>query len=151
MLLSQFVPPSPSLPAVSTSLFSMSASPLLPYKLFHQHYVYRFHIYVLIYDTCFSLSDLLVFHFLTYSLGSLCIKGQILYQFAMELKYFKQKNNFKTTHKCTWYIFNCEKIWMNGKNSWILLKSLFFFFLMEKVKFYNGPQRNSQTLGDRNW
>ena len=26
----------------------------------------------------------------------------------------------------------------------------FFFFLMEKVKFYNGPQRNSQTLGDRN-
>ena len=45
ILLSQFIPPSPS-PTVSTSLFSMSVSPLLPYKQVHQYHLSRFHIYV---------------------------------------------------------------------------------------------------------
>ena len=53
MLLSQFVPPSPS-PAVSTSPFSMSASLFLPYKQVHQYHSSTFHIYVLMYDICFS-------------------------------------------------------------------------------------------------
>ena len=58
ILLSQFVPPSPS-PTVPTSLFSMSASLLLPYRQVHQyHHLTRFHTYVLIYSI-YSLSDLL--------------------------------------------------------------------------------------------
>ena len=58
--LSQFVPPSPS-PAASTSQFSTSASLLLLCMWVNQYYFSRFHIYVcvLIYDICFSLSDLL--------------------------------------------------------------------------------------------
>ena len=40
------------------SLFSMSASPLLPCIQIYQYHLSRFHIYVLIYDICFSLSDL---------------------------------------------------------------------------------------------
>ena len=43
-------------PTVSTSLFFLSGTPLLPCKWYH---LSRFHIYVLIYDICFSLSDLL--------------------------------------------------------------------------------------------
>ena len=53
-LLSQFVQPSPS-PAVSTSLFSMSAFLLLLYKQFHQYNFSRFHIHAIIYN-CFSLT-----------------------------------------------------------------------------------------------
>ena len=45
MLLSQFVSSS-SFPAVSTSLFSMSASLSLPCKYVHQHNFSRFHIYI---------------------------------------------------------------------------------------------------------
>ena len=56
MLVSQFVPPSPST-AVSTSLFSTSASPFLPLVPFFS----RFHIYVLICNICFSLPNLLHF------------------------------------------------------------------------------------------
>ena len=37
----------------------MSASPLLPYKQVHQYYLSRFHMYMLLYDIYFSLSDLL--------------------------------------------------------------------------------------------
>ena len=49
----------PLLPSsMSTSLFSMPASPLLPCKYVHQYHLSRFHIYVLIYD--------IVFLFLTY-------------------------------------------------------------------------------------
>ena len=47
------------LPTVSASLFSLSASPLLPFRLVHQSHLSRFHIHVLIYDICLSLSDLL--------------------------------------------------------------------------------------------
>ena len=46
MLLSPFAPPSPS-PTVPTSLFSMSASPLLPRRQVHQYQLSRFHIYTL--------------------------------------------------------------------------------------------------------
>ena len=46
-----FLPESP----VSISLFSMSASPLLPCKKIHQCNISRFHVYALIYDICFSL------------------------------------------------------------------------------------------------
>ena len=36
----------PLLPSVSTSLFSMTASPLLPYRQVHQYHLSRFHIYI---------------------------------------------------------------------------------------------------------
>ena len=55
MLLSQFVPPSPS-PAEYTSPFSMSASLFLPCEQVDQYYFSRFHMYTLIYDICFSLT-----------------------------------------------------------------------------------------------
>ena len=44
----------PLLPCpLTTSLFSTSASPLLPCKEVHQYHLSRFHIYALIYDVCF--------------------------------------------------------------------------------------------------
>ena len=50
----------PTFPAlVSIRLFSTSVSQFLPCKLVHVYHFSRFHIYVLIYDICFSLSDLL--------------------------------------------------------------------------------------------
>ena len=59
-VLSLYIPPSPSSPLpMTTSLFSVSASPLLPCKDVHQYHLSRFHIYALIYDICFSFSDLL--------------------------------------------------------------------------------------------
>ena len=58
VLLSQFVPPSPS-HTISTSLFSMSGFPLLPCKYVHQYHFSRIHAHVLIYNICLSLSDLL--------------------------------------------------------------------------------------------
>ena len=48
MLFSQIIPPSSS-PTVSTSLFFMAPSPLLPCKYDHQYYLSRFRIYILIY------------------------------------------------------------------------------------------------------
>ena len=57
-VLSQLVLPSPSSTA-STNPFSMSAPPFVLCKLAHQYSISRFHIYVLIYDICFSFSDLL--------------------------------------------------------------------------------------------
>ena len=62
-LLSQFVPPSPS-PTVSTSLFSMTTSPLLPCKEVYQYHLSRFHLYALIWYLFFS-----------FWLTSLCIIG----------------------------------------------------------------------------
>ena len=62
LLLSQFIPPSPA-PAMSISLFSMSESLLYHFKQVHQYHFSRFYLYALIYDTCFSLSDL--FHCIT--------------------------------------------------------------------------------------
>ena len=44
---------------VSLCLFSTSVSLFLPCKLVHLYHSSRFHIYALIYDICFSLSDLL--------------------------------------------------------------------------------------------
>ena len=59
LLLSQCVPTSPS-PTVSTSLFSMSAALLLPYRQVHQyHHLSRFHTYALMQDICSFLSGLL--------------------------------------------------------------------------------------------
>ena len=55
MLLSQFISSSP-FPAVSTSLFSMSASPFLPCRQVHQYHFSKFHVVALIYDICFSLT-----------------------------------------------------------------------------------------------
>ena len=46
-------------PLVSICLFSTSMSQFLPCKLVHLYHFSRFHIYALIYDICFSLSDLL--------------------------------------------------------------------------------------------
>ena len=45
-------------PLVSIRLFSTSVSQLLPCKLVRLYHFSRFHIYALIYDICFSLSDL---------------------------------------------------------------------------------------------
>ena len=60
MLFSPFISPCPSSPSpVSISLFSVSASPLLLSKQVHQYHLSRFHVYVLLYDIYFSLSDLL--------------------------------------------------------------------------------------------
>ena len=46
-------------PLVSIRLFSTSVSLFLPCKLVHLYHFSRFHIYALIYDICFYLSDLL--------------------------------------------------------------------------------------------
>ena len=51
--------PTPFPPLVSIRLFSTSVSLFLPCKLVHLYHFSRFHIYALIYDICFSLSDLL--------------------------------------------------------------------------------------------
>ena len=53
------IPPTPVSPLVSIYLFSMSVSLFLLCKQNHLYHFSRFHIYVLIYDICFSLSDLL--------------------------------------------------------------------------------------------
>ena len=59
--ISQFIPSSPSSPSstVSTCPFFMSASLLLPWKQVHLYHFSGFHIFALIDDICFSLSDLL--------------------------------------------------------------------------------------------
>ena len=57
-VLSQFVPPSPS-STVFTNLFSTSASSFLLCKYIHQYHSSRFHVYALVHNICFSLSDLL--------------------------------------------------------------------------------------------
>ena len=57
MLFSQIIPSSPSL-SVSKSLFFVS--PLLPCKQDHRYYLSRFHIYVLIYSICLSLTSLCI-------------------------------------------------------------------------------------------
>ena len=61
-------PPRRSPPPVSTRLFSTPVSQFLPCKPVHQYHFSRFHIYALIYDIWFSLSDL--FHSLRQSLDS---------------------------------------------------------------------------------
>ena len=60
MLLSPSHPLLPLPRLLSISLFSMSASPLLSCKKVHQYHLSRFHIYALMYDICFSLSDFLL-------------------------------------------------------------------------------------------
>ena len=50
----------PHSPTVSTSLFSISVSPLLPCKKDHQYHLSRNHIYMLIKNMCFSLPELLL-------------------------------------------------------------------------------------------
>ena len=60
ILMSQCYPPDFSpFPTVSTSLFTMLMLPLPPSIQVHQCRLSRFHIYTLIHDNCFSLSDLL--------------------------------------------------------------------------------------------
>ena len=56
VLLSQLIPPSPS-PNLTASPFSTSASLFLCCKQVHQHHFSGFHLYVLIYDICFYLTD----------------------------------------------------------------------------------------------
>ena len=62
--ISQFITPPPPAPCyfpplVSIHLFPTSVSLFLPCKPVHRYHFSRFHIYALIYDICFSLSDLL--------------------------------------------------------------------------------------------
>ena len=64
MQISQFIPPPPPPPLSPLGvhrLSSTSVSQFLPCKLVHLYHFSRFHIYALIYDICFSLSDLLYF------------------------------------------------------------------------------------------
>ena len=61
--------PTLSLPTVSTCPFSTSVSLFLPYKQVQLYHFSRFHIYALIYDICFFLSDLL--YSVTQTLGPL--------------------------------------------------------------------------------
>ena len=49
----------PPCPPMSTRLFSTSASPFLCCKYVHLHHFSRVHVHMLIYDICFSLSNLL--------------------------------------------------------------------------------------------
>ena len=60
MLFFQIIPPSPS-PTEPKSLFFISVSPLLPRMQDHWYHLSEFHIYVLMYSICLSLSDLLSF------------------------------------------------------------------------------------------
>ena len=61
--IAQFITPPPHPhrfpPLVAIHLFSTSVSQLLPCKPVHLYHFSSFHIYVLTYDICFSLSDLL--------------------------------------------------------------------------------------------
>ena len=62
--ITQFItpPPPPSCrfpPLVSIHLFCTSVSQFLPCKPVHLYHFSRFHIYAIIYDICFPLSDLL--------------------------------------------------------------------------------------------
>ena len=57
VLFSQIIPPSP-LPTESKSLFFMSVPPLPPCMSDCQYHLSIFHIHVLIYNICLSLSDL---------------------------------------------------------------------------------------------
>ena len=62
--IAQFItpPPPPTRgfpPLVSICLFSTSVSQRLPCKLVHLYHFSRFHIHALMYDICFSLSDIL--------------------------------------------------------------------------------------------
>ena len=57
--ISQFIPVPRFPPLVYILLFSTSVSLFLPCKLVHLYHYSRFHIYTLIYDICFFLSDLL--------------------------------------------------------------------------------------------
>ena len=50
--------PAPPPPTASTSLLSLSASPLLPCKEVHHYHLSRFHMHELTYSICLSLSDL---------------------------------------------------------------------------------------------
>ena len=59
--LSRFIPPSLS-PTGSISLFFMSKSLFLPCKQVDQYHFSRFHIYALIYNICFSLSDFTLYN-----------------------------------------------------------------------------------------
>ena len=87
--ISQFIPPPPPHPPatipplVSIRLFSISVSLFLPCKPVHLYRFSRFHIYALIYDICFSLSDLL--HSVWQSLdSSMSLHDPILFLFMAE-------------------------------------------------------------------
>ena len=59
LTLSIYLTPPSTPPPIFIGLFSMSVSPLLPWKLIHQYHLSRFHVYASVYDIYISLSDLL--------------------------------------------------------------------------------------------
>ena len=85
-------------PLVSIHLFSMSVSPFLLWKQVHLYHFSRFHIYVLRYNICFSLSDLL--HSVWQSLVSyLSLKMTQLNSFFMAEEYsFVHMHHFFFIH-----------------------------------------------------
>ena len=92
MLLIQLVPPSPSL-TVSTCLFSMSASLLLPNKQVHQCHFSKFHIYALmisafLFLTYFTLCNRLIHLTRTNSNSFLKKNFFSIYFYQLEANYF---------------------------------------------------------------
>ena len=62
MVLSQFIPSSRSFPPLCPKSVLYFASVFLPCKQVHQYHFSRFHMYALIYDICFSLSDFTLYN-----------------------------------------------------------------------------------------
>ena len=98
MLLSQFIPPSPS-PAVPTSLFSVSASLFLPCKqVYEYHFACLFSCSSKVYPECEHLltgvaSNMLVLQLRTETRGTLYIQGESLVLThawtVLEVNYFR--------------------------------------------------------------
>ena len=86
-------PPPLSPPLVSIRLFSTSVSLFLPCKLIQLYHFSRFHIYALIYNICFSLSDL-------------------LHSVWQSLDPSKEKNLFLSRH------LENQRLYTNGENEW---------------------------------
>ena len=102
MLLSQFVPPSPS-PTVPTSPFSISASPFLPCKQVHQYHFSGFHIY----DVCFSLSAFTLFNQALGSFTSLQltqIRSFLWFSYSIVYTYHNFIHSSVNGHLCCFHI-----------------------------------------------
>ena len=99
VLLSQFIPPSPSI-SVSRSQFFMSASLFLPCKWVCQYHFSSFHID----DICFSLSDL--FHSVWQTLGS-----------SMSLQMTQLMLHLKSLSSCLYISLSWPK-WLKVERLW---------------------------------
>ena len=92
-------------PSVSTSLFSMSMSPLVPCRYVYPYHPFRFLIYELIYHTCFSLSDFdcKVIHGFSNAQSARALNTHTAQgSSALCIRYHKQsRDGLKYTRECT--------------------------------------------------